>query len=68
MSTQPQRHFTLEEYFALEHASEVKYEYWQRDVLAMSGASPVHLRSGTMIPHPVDIRLEIISVIWFDWR
>jgi Uma2 family endonuclease len=44
MSTQPQRHFTLEEYFALEHASEVKYEYWQGDVLAMSGASPAHVQ------------------------
>jgi len=44
MSTQPQRHFTLEEYFALERASEVKYEYWQGDVLAMSGASPAHVQ------------------------
>jgi Uma2 family endonuclease len=44
MSTQPQRHFTLEEYFALEHASEVKYEYWQGDVLAISGASPTHIQ------------------------
>ena len=42
MSTQPQRRYTLEEYFALERAADVKYEYWQGKVLAMSGASPAH--------------------------
>jgi Uma2 family endonuclease len=44
MSTQPQRRYTLEEYFALEHASEAKYEYWQGEVYAMSGASPAHVQ------------------------
>jgi Uma2 family endonuclease len=44
MSVQSQRRYTLEEYFALEHASEVKYEYWQGEVFAMSGASPAHVQ------------------------
>ena len=44
MSTQPQRRYTLEEYLALERASEVKYEYWQGEVFAMSGASPAHVQ------------------------
>jgi Uma2 family endonuclease len=44
MSTQPQRRYTLAEYFALEHASEAKYEYWQGEVYAMSGASPAHVQ------------------------
>jgi Uma2 family endonuclease len=44
MSTQPQHRYTLEEYFALEQASEAKYEYWQGEVYAMSGASPVHVQ------------------------
>ena len=44
MSTQPQRRYTLEEYFALEQASEAKYEYWQGDVFAMSGTSPAHVQ------------------------
>lgn len=44
MSLQLQRRYTLEEYFALEQASEVKYEYWQGDVFAMSGASPAHVQ------------------------
>jgi Uma2 family endonuclease len=44
MAIQLQHHYTLEEYFALEQASEVKYEYWQGEVYAMSGASPTHVQ------------------------
>jgi Uma2 family endonuclease len=44
MSLQPQHGYTLEEYFALEQASEIKYEYWQGEVFAMSGASPAHVQ------------------------
>ncbi len=42
MSLQPQHGYTLEEYFALEQVSEIRYEYWQGEVFAMSGASPAH--------------------------
>ena len=42
MSTQPRRRYTLEEYFALELASEEKYEYFDGEVFAMSGGSPAH--------------------------
>jgi len=42
MSSQPQHRYTLEEYFELERTSEVKYEYWDGEVYAMSGASPEH--------------------------
>ena len=42
MSLPPQHGCTLEEYFALEQASEGRYEYWQGEVFAMSGASPAH--------------------------
>ena len=44
MSTQPSRQYTLEEYFALELASEGKYEYFDGEVFATSGASPAHER------------------------
>lgn len=44
MSTQPQRRYTLEEYFAIERACEARYEYWQGEVYAMSGASPAHVQ------------------------
>jgi Uma2 family endonuclease len=42
MATQPRRRYTLEEYFALELAEEAKYEYFDGEVLNMSGASPAH--------------------------
>lgn len=42
MATEPRRRYTLEEYFALELASEEKYEYFDGEVFAMSGGSPAH--------------------------
>ncbi len=42
MSTQLTQHYTLEEYFALELASEEKYEFWNGEVFCMSGASLAH--------------------------
>jgi Uma2 family endonuclease len=42
MSTQPRRRYTLEEYFALELASEEKYEYFDGEVFNMSGGSRDH--------------------------
>lgn len=44
MSTQLQHRYTLEEYFALELASEEKYEFWDGNVWCMSGASTAHNR------------------------
>jgi Uma2 family endonuclease len=38
----PQTVFTLEEYFALECASERRFEYWDGEVVCMSGGSPEH--------------------------
>lgn len=42
MSTEPQPHYTLEEYLALERASEVKYEFWHGEIFAMSGGTLGH--------------------------
>ncbi|MDQ1558242.1 MAG: hypothetical protein QOD32_1302 [Pyrinomonadaceae bacterium] len=42
MSSQPSHRYTLEEYFALELASEEKYEYWNGEVFCMSGVSLAH--------------------------
>lgn len=36
--------YTVEEYFELELASEIKYEYYQGHVLAMAGANKNHNR------------------------
>lgn len=42
MSTQPRRRYSLEEYFALELASEEKYEYFDGEIVNMSGGSRDH--------------------------
>lgn len=42
MSSQPHHRYTLEEYFALELASEEKYEFWNGDVWCRGGASIKH--------------------------
>jgi Uma2 family endonuclease len=39
----PPRHFySLDEYFALEHAGDARYEYWDGDIFCMSGGSLAH--------------------------
>lgn len=42
----PRRHYTMEEYFALERVGEARYEYWNGDILCMSGGSLQHARIG----------------------
>lgn len=47
MATNPQRLFMTEaEYLAFEQASEVKHEYWEGEVVAMSGGTAEHNRLG----------------------
>ena len=41
-SITPQRHYTLEEYLALERESEIKYEFWHGEIFAMSGGPLGH--------------------------
>ncbi|MEN3335150.1 MAG: hypothetical protein V7641_4515 [Blastocatellia bacterium] len=38
----PHHHYTLEEYFALEQVGEARYEYWDGDILCMSGGTERH--------------------------
>jgi Uma2 family endonuclease len=38
----PRNYYTLEEYFALEKASDARYEYWDGDLVCMSGGTPKH--------------------------
>jgi Uma2 family endonuclease len=44
MSTNPTRLYTLDEYFALEHAGAARYEYWDGEIICMSGGSRRHSR------------------------
>jgi Uma2 family endonuclease len=40
----PQHHYSLEEYFALEDASDARFEYWDGDIVCMSGGNRAHYR------------------------
>ena len=40
----PRHYYTLDEYFALEHAGDARYEYWNGDIVCMSGGSLAHYR------------------------
>jgi Uma2 family endonuclease len=42
MTTKRERRYTLDEYLALERESEVKYEYWDGEIFAMSGGTLAH--------------------------
>jgi Uma2 family endonuclease len=42
MTTKRNRSYTLDEYLALERDSEVKYEYWDGEILAMSRGTLAH--------------------------
>ena len=38
----PQHYYSLDEYFALENAGHVRYEYWDGEIVCMSGGSKEH--------------------------
>lgn len=42
MSSQPQRHYSLDDYFAAEESSPLKHEYYRGEIFAMAGASVAH--------------------------
>jgi Uma2 family endonuclease len=58
MTAQPERKYTLEEYFELERSSEEKWEYWDGDVFCMSGASLAHNQITTNLIAEARLRLR----------
>ncbi len=42
MSAEPKLRYTLEEYLAVERESDVKYEFWDGEIFAMSGGTLAH--------------------------
>jgi Uma2 family endonuclease len=38
----PRHYYSLEEYFALEQASDARFEYWEGEIICMSGGSRAH--------------------------
>ena len=45
----PQHYYSLEEYFALEDASDARFEYWDGDIICMSGGSRAHGTIGSNV-------------------
>ena len=39
MAVNPERHYTIEEYFEMERTSEERCEYWNGEVFCMSGTA-----------------------------
>ena len=54
----PKHYFTLEEYFALENVRDARYEYWDGDIVCMSGGSQAHSRISGNIYHELRLRLD----------
>lgn len=52
------RHYSLEEYFALEKVGEARYEYWDGDIVCMSGGSPNHYDLTSNIHKSLSNKLE----------
>jgi Uma2 family endonuclease len=38
----PRHYYTIEEYFAIERAGKARYEYWDGEIVCMSGGTPQH--------------------------
>jgi Uma2 family endonuclease len=54
----PHRRYTLEEYFALESVGAARYEYWNGDILCMSGGTPQHATISVNITSGLKVRLR----------
>jgi len=42
LKDRPRHYYTLEEYFAVEHAGDARYEYWDGEIVCMIGGSLAH--------------------------
>ena len=51
----PRHYYSLEEYFALEAASDARFEYWDGEIISMSGGSQEH----SLISSNVHFRLRM---------
>lgn len=40
-----EHYYSLDEYFAIEEAGDARYEYWDGEIICMSGGSRAHLRN-----------------------
>ena len=51
--------YSLDEYFAIEHAGDARYEYWDGEIICMSGGSKEHGRIGSNVHF--QLRLGVAS-------
>lgn len=54
----PRHFYTLDEYFALEHTGDARYEYWDGDIVCMSGGSKEHARIDGNVYHRLRLKLD----------
>ncbi|MEW6735806.1 MAG: Uma2 family endonuclease, partial [Acidobacteriota bacterium] len=58
MATRPQPFYTLDEYFALEKVGDARYEYWDGDIVCMSGGTLDHGRLSARVGRRLGVQLE----------
>jgi len=51
-------YYTLEEYFALEHAGDARFEYWDGDIVCMSGGDQRHYTLSRNLVVRVQVKLD----------
>ena len=54
----PQHYYSLDEYFALEHAGDARYEYWDGEIVCMSGGSKEHAQICSNVHYRLRQKLE----------
>jgi len=55
----PEHFYSLDEYFAIEHAGDARYEYWDGEIICMSGGTREHGRIGSNVHF--QLRLGVAS-------
>jgi Uma2 family endonuclease len=54
----PRHYFSLDEYFALEDASDARFEYWDGDIVCMSGGSRAHGQISSNVHFQLRLKLR----------
>jgi Uma2 family endonuclease len=58
MPIESKQRYTLAEYFEIDRNAEIKYEYWDGQIFAMSGASPEHNEIAVNIIREISTQLK----------